>query len=80
MTMFKGSVKVRNKDADHYRLLYSAGLLVALVSLLSVQVPGVTSDAVQSSIPGIPGRDYPTLATVPPTLFSCRAQVIFRKY
>ena len=53
----------------------TAGLLVTLGPLLSVQVPGVTSDLVQSSIPGIPGRDYPTLDTVPPTLFSCRTQV-----
>ena len=53
-----------------------AGLLISLAPLLSVQVHGMSSDAVQSSIPGIPGRDYPTLATVPPTLFSCRAQVI----
>ena len=79
MTMFKGSVKDRNRT-QITRLLCIAGLLVTLAPLLSVQVPGVSSDAVQSSIPGIPGRDYPTLATVPPTLFSCRAQVIFRKY
>ena len=58
--------------------MYLSGLLLTLAPLLSVQVLRVSSDAVQSSIPGIPGRDYPALDTVPPTLFSCRAQVTFR--
>ena len=61
--------------AEFIPCFFTAGLLVTLGPLLSVQVPGVTSDLVQSSIPGIPGRDYPTLDTVPPTLFSCRTQV-----
>ena len=28
-----------------------------------------------AGVPGIAGRDYPTLDRVPPTLFSCRGQV-----
>ena len=73
--MFKGRFKNRCKSIVSLYSIHTAGLLVTLAPLLSVQVLGVTSDAVQSSIPGIPGRDYPALHTVPPTLFSCRAQV-----
>ncbi len=29
----------------------------------------------QTSIPGVPGEDYPILAEVPETAFSCQGQV-----
>ena len=35
----------------------------------------VTSQHELPGVPGVPGRDYPLLASVPPTLFSCRGQV-----
>ena len=38
-------------------------------------VPGVAGVAGVPGVPGVAGRDYPVLARVPPTLFSCRGQV-----
>merc|ERR1712062_749826 len=51
------------------------GFVQILSYLTCVLLPGAGSVALESSIPGIPGRDYPALDTVPPTLFSCRGQV-----
>ena len=37
--------------------------------------PASSQQRLVAGVPGLAGRDYPVLARVPPTLFSCRGQV-----
>ena len=59
--------------------MISAIALAAVSALLIVVMsrlrPASSQQRLVAGVPGLAGRDYPVLARVPPTLFSCRGQV-----
>ena len=53
-------------------IFFSVLLILLISSLVSCFL---AAGVVGESIPGVPGRDYPTYNRVPETFFSCRGQV-----